>query len=106
MLKTMTIGVLTALMFGSAAQAACVAPAPPAASERPAKPLMPPKPKCADSGSCMPGEADRYNAAIGAYNGEVKAYGQRLQAYVDRLNAYVAAAGAYAKCEVDATNAP
>jgi hypothetical protein len=106
MRRAVMIGVLAALLRGPAAQAACVAPAPPTAAERPVKPVLPPKPRCAASGSCMPGEADRYNAEIGAYNAQAKTYRETLQAYVDKLNAYVAAAGAYAKCEVTATNEP
>lgn len=101
----MIVGALAALLCGPTAWAECEAPSPPAASERPAKPASPERPRCANTGSCDAGEADRYNAAVAVFNDKAKVYARDLQAYVDRLNAYVAAAGAYAKCEVAATNA-
>jgi hypothetical protein len=99
------LGALAALSCGTMARAECAAPTPPAPLERPAKPVSPERPRCANTGSCGAGEADRYNAAVAVFNDKAKIYARDLQAYVDRLNAYVAAAGAYAKCEVAATNA-
>jgi hypothetical protein len=103
--KLAIVGVLAALSCGTTARAECLAPNPPSPSERPVKPASPERPRCANTGSCGPGEADRYNAAVAVFNDKAKVYAAELQAYVDRLNAYVAAAGAYAKCEVAATNA-
>jgi len=99
------IGALAALSCGTTAWAECTPPNPPAASERPARPVPPERPRCADTKSCEAGEADRHNAAVAVFNDRAKVYARDLQAYVDRLNTYVAAAGAYAKCEVTATNA-
>jgi hypothetical protein len=99
------VGVLAALSCGTMAHAECLAPSAPSLSERPVKPVSPERPRCANTGSCGVGEADRYNAAVAVFNDKAKVYAADLQAYVDRLNAYVAAAGAYAKCEVTATNA-
>jgi hypothetical protein len=102
--RSAIIGVVAALSCGTMSQAECLAPNPPPPSERPVKPVSPERPRCADSGSCGAGEADRYNAAVAVFNDKAKLYAAALQAYVERLNAYVAAAGAYAKCEVTATN--
>jgi hypothetical protein len=99
---------LTLMLAGgpAAAQtAACVAPKPPATSERPARPAPPQRPRCADSGACEQGEAAAYNKAIATFNAHARDYAKDTQVYVAKLNAYVAAAEAYAKCEVGALNA-
>lgn len=87
------------------ALAACEAPSPPAASDRPVKPIAPERPRCATSGACEPGEADAYNKAIAAFNAKARGYAAATQAYAAKLNAYVATAEAYARCEVAALSA-
>lgn len=96
-------GLLAALVCGSGASAACLAPTPPAVEQRPAKPAVPAKPACLDAkGGCPGWEAYSFNDAVKAYNLSLEAYRPLAEAYVKALNAYVKASSDYAQCEVKA----
>ncbi len=97
-----TLLVLALTLSGPAA-AACTAPVPPPAAERPQKPELPQKPACLDAkGGCPGWEAYTYSDQIKAYNAQIQAFRPIAEAYVQKLNAYVKASGAYAQCEVQA----
>ena len=92
-----------ALVLSGPASAACTAPAPPSAAERPERPALPQKPACLDAkGGCPGWEAYTYSDQIKAYNAQIGAFRPIAEAYVQKLNAYVKASADYAQCEVKA----
>lgn len=94
-----------ALLAPTAGLAACPAPVPPAAAERPVRPEPPVRPACARTNNCPDGAADEFNRKVKAFNEQATAFQASSQAYVARLNAFVVAATEYARCEVAALNA-
>ena len=94
-----------ALLSPNPGLAACPAPAPPAAAERPVRPEPPVRPACARTANCPDGVADEFNRKVKAFNEQATVFQASSQAYVARLNAFVAAAAEYARCEVAALNA-
>ncbi len=84
-----------------AAHAACTAPVPPPASEKPVKPALPQKPACLDAkGGCPGWEAYTYNDGIKAYNAQLGPYRAGAEAYARKLKAYADGGVAYANCEM------
>ncbi|KMO10990.1 hypothetical protein [Methylobacterium platani] len=89
------------LLTPVAAHAACTAPMPPPASEKPVKPALPQKPACLDAkGGCPGWEAYTYNDGIKAYNAQLGPYRTGAEAYARKLKAYADGSVAYANCEM------
>ncbi|RVU20558.1 hypothetical protein [Methylobacterium oryzihabitans] len=89
------------LLAAGPAGAACTAPSPPPAAEKPAKPVLPPKPACLDAKAGCPGwEAYTYGDQIKAYNAQLGPFRTGAEAYAGKLKAFVDASVAYANCEM------
>lgn len=103
--RPLAVGLSFSLTSAAVAQSPCVTPSPPDVSSKPAKPVAPPRPACADAVAPAPGcttaEVTGYNDAVRDYNARLPVFSEAANAYVARLNDYVKASGDYARCEAE-----